>query len=115
MLKRTMFTFIALIAASSAIALSPAPGFKVKNTLGEITTYELTGKDIEINGMSSEFKYEDHYQDLNTAMAGAKQRSLKSLSVIYVHRHAGGFCVNAHGVLKMHHVEICKFKKGAGI
>lgn len=59
MLKRSLVTFIALIAASSAFALNPAPGFKVKNTLGEITTYELIGKDIEINGMSSEFKYED--------------------------------------------------------
>ena len=59
MLKRSLFTFIALIAASSAMALSPASGFKVKSTLGEITSYELPGKDIEINGMGSEFKYED--------------------------------------------------------
>jgi hypothetical protein len=59
MLKRSMFTFVAFIVASSAQALSPAPGFKVKSTLSEITTYELPGKDIEINGMPSDFKYED--------------------------------------------------------
>lgn len=45
--------------STSAMALSPAPELKLKNTLGDVTTYELTGKDIEVNSMASEFKYED--------------------------------------------------------
>lgn len=44
---------------NSAIALSPAPELKLKSTLGDVTTYELTGKDIEVNSMASELKYED--------------------------------------------------------
>lgn len=43
----------------SAFALSPAPELKQKSTLGDVTTYELAGKDIEVNSMASEFKYED--------------------------------------------------------
>lgn len=59
MLKRSMTTFLLLIVTTSSFALSPAPGFKVKSTLGDITSYEQPGKDIEINSMASEFKYED--------------------------------------------------------
>ncbi len=70
MLKRSLFTFIAIIAASSAMALSPAPGLKLKSTLGDVTTYELTGKDIEINGMASEFKYEDLTEKEMTEIKG---------------------------------------------
>ncbi len=70
MLKRSMVTFIALIAASSAFALSPVPGFKVKSSLGDITTYELAGKDIEINGMASDFKYEDLTEKEMTEIKG---------------------------------------------
>lgn len=76
MLKRSLSTFIALIATSSVFALSPVPGFKVKSTLGEITTYELSGKDVEINGMASEFKYEDLTEKEMTeikALMNAKQ------------------------------------------
>lgn len=44
---------------TSVFALSPSPEMKLKSTLGDVTTYELVGKDIEVDSMSSEFKYED--------------------------------------------------------
>ena len=56
--KRLTFTFL-IIFTNTVLALTPAPGFKLKDTLGEVTTYEQTGKDIEINGMASEFDYKD--------------------------------------------------------
>ena len=59
MLKRSVVTFLLLIATTSSFALSPVPGFKVKGTLGDVTSYEQPGKDIEINSMASDFKYED--------------------------------------------------------
>lgn len=59
MLKRLTTAFLFLMCASNALALSPAPGFKVKGTLGDVTSFELPGKDIEINSMASDFKYED--------------------------------------------------------
>lgn len=70
MFKRLLLTFITLIAASSAMALSPASGFELKSTLGDIATYKLTGKDIEINGMASEFKYEDLTEKEMTEIKG---------------------------------------------
>ena len=59
MLKRSIVTLLVLIAANTALALAPASGFKVKGTLGDITTYGVDGKDIEISSMASDFKYED--------------------------------------------------------
>ena len=76
---------------------------------------ELSKHEQDMIAARTEFKYEDHYQYLNFAMDGAKQRSLKSRSIIYVHKHPDGFCVNAHGVLRLHHVEVCKFKRGVEI
>lgn len=58
MMKRLVLA-LCLGIAGHASALVPAPGFKVKSTLGEVTSYELAGKDIEINSLSSEFKYDD--------------------------------------------------------
>lgn len=58
-MKRTMITLLVLMGANTALALTPVSGFKVKNTLGDVITYALEGKDIEINSMSSDFKYED--------------------------------------------------------
>lgn len=59
MMKRSVVTFLFLFGANTALALAPVPGFKVKSTLGEITTYSLDGKDVEMNSMGSDFKYED--------------------------------------------------------
>ncbi len=59
MFKRYLITSWLLAVTSTAWALAPAPGFKVKTTLGDVITYELAGKDIEINSMDSDFKYED--------------------------------------------------------
>lgn len=58
MLRLTVSSLLLLV-TTSAFALSPAPGFKVKGTLGDVTSYEQPGKDIEINSMASEFKFED--------------------------------------------------------
>lgn len=67
-----LFVLTALIQFSSqAIALAPAQGFKVKSTLGDVTSYELAGKDLEINSMASEFKYED--------LTDKEMKELKSL------------------------------------
>ncbi len=59
MFRRTVGAILFLIVSTTTFALSPAPGFKVKGTLGDVTSFELPGKDIEINSMASEFKYED--------------------------------------------------------
>ena len=59
MFQRYLITSWLLAATSTVWALAPIPGFKVKTTLGDVITYELTGKDIEINSMDSDFKYED--------------------------------------------------------
>lgn len=59
MFQRYLITSWLLAVTSTAWALAPIPGFKVKNTLGDVITYELAGKDIEINSMDSDFKYED--------------------------------------------------------
>ncbi len=59
MIQRYLITSWLLMITSAAWALAPAPGFKVKTTLGDVITYELAGKDIEINSMDSDFKYED--------------------------------------------------------
>ena len=58
MLRLTVSSLL-LFMTTTSFALSPASGFKVKGTLGDVTSYEIPGKDIEINSMASEFKYED--------------------------------------------------------
>ena len=58
-MQRLLVSSLLLFVTTTSFALGPAPGFKVKGTLGDVTSYEQPGKDIEINSMASEFKYED--------------------------------------------------------
>jgi hypothetical protein len=47
------------LAATGVYALAPKSEFIQTASFGEITSYELKGKGIEINGMSSDFSYDD--------------------------------------------------------
>lgn len=42
-----------------AYALAPKSDWKVSNSFGEVISYEMKGKDVELNSMSSEFGYAD--------------------------------------------------------
>ena len=59
MFIRSLITVIILISTNTAFALKPVAAFKIKNTLGYVTSYELPDKDVEMNSMSSDFKYQD--------------------------------------------------------
>lgn len=68
MLFHRLAILVLICATVPVFALAPSPELKVKNTLGDITSYGLPGKDIEVNSMSSDFKYEDLTQKETSAL-----------------------------------------------
>lgn len=75
--------------------------------------WNLSKTDQEMIAARTNFKYEDHFGDLSTALDHAIERSKKSLATIYVHERAGLYCVNVYGVLRIGVEEVARFKKGA--
>jgi len=77
--------------------------------------WNLSKTDQQMIASRTNYKYEDEYTFLYTAIDAARLRSTKSLATIYVHKHPGGYQVNAHGVLRQKYTEVCRFKNGMEI
>jgi hypothetical protein len=79
--------------------------------------WNLSKRDQEMIAARKNFKYEDTFSDLNEALEAARERSTKSLAVIYTvqDNNEGTYVNSAHGVLKIGQKQVAAHKGGVKI